>query len=143
MPVRVTIKDQEINARLTRLALRANNLKPVFDQFGRYLLGRIRGYFRAETAPDGTPWAPLSPRYKARKRREGRDRGIGRYTLAMINGLAYNANGKRLTVGTTPDYAPAFQFGVPRRNQPARPFLGVTDADRAQLSEQISDYLGE
>ncbi len=143
MPVRIEITDNEINRRLNQLALRANNLKPVFDQFGPYLLGRIRGYFTSETAPDGTPWAPLSPRYKARKIREGRDLGIGRYTLSMFNGLAYNANGRRLIVGSKQEYAPAFQFGVPRRNQPARPFLGVTDADRQRLSELIEDYLGD
>ncbi|NEZ64617.1 hypothetical protein D0962_17790 [Leptolyngbyaceae cyanobacterium CCMR0082] len=143
MPVRVEISDNEVNRRLTQLTLRANNLKPVFDQFGRYLLGRIRGYFRSETGPDGSPWAPLSPKYKARKIREGRDRGIGRYTLSMFNGLAYNVNGRRLVVGSKQPYAPAFQFGVPRRNQPARSFLGVTDADRDRLSELIADYLSD
>ena len=141
MPVSVEITDEEINRALLRLSTRIQNLKPVFDQFGPYLLGRIRGYFRNETEPDGTPWAPLSPRYKARKRQEGRDRGIGRYTLSMLNGLAYDANGSRLLVGSRESYAPAFQFGVPARNQPARPFLGVTDADRQELSELIGKYL--
>lgn len=143
MPVSIEITDEEINRALLRLSTRVQNLKPVFDQFGPYLLGRIRGYFRNETEPDGTPWAPLSPSWQGRKRRERRDRGIGRYTLSMLNGLAYNANGSRLLVGSREPYAPAFQFGVPRRSQPARPFLGVTDADRQELSELIGGYLAD
>ncbi len=143
MPVSANITDEEVNRRLTRLALRVRNLRPVFNQFGQYLLRRIRSYFRKEAGPDGRPWAPLSPSWKQRKVREGRDRGIGRYTLSMFNGLAYNATGQRLRVGSSERYAPAFQFGQPRRNQPARPFLGVTDADREVLSELISEHLAD
>ncbi|MEM9804664.1 MAG: phage virion morphogenesis protein [Cyanobacteria bacterium P01_D01_bin.56] len=143
MPVSIEITDDEINKALLRLSARTQNLKPVFDQFGPYLLDRIRSYFRDETEPDGTPWAPLSPSWQRRKKQEGRDRGIGRYTLSMLNGLAYDANENRLQVGSREPYAPAFQFGVPQRNQPARPFLGVTDADRQKLSEIIEEHLAD
>lgn len=143
MPFSIEIRDEEIQRRLNILGTRVTDLRPVFQKFGPYMVDQTRGYFRREESPDGVPWTPLSPSWKRRKVQEGRDNGIGRYRLSMLNGLTYDANGERLLVGLREPYAPAFQFGVPGQNQPARPVLGVTNADRKELSEIINDHLSD
>lgn len=143
MPVSAEITDDDINKRLSSLSRKTSNLKPVFDLFGPYMLGQLRGYIEAERGPDGKPWAPLSPSWKRQKQREVRDRGIGRYTLSMFTGLDYVASETELAVGSDEVYAPSFHFGEPRRNQPARPLFGIKQTDRDRLSELIGNYLSE
>ncbi|WP_420598631.1 phage virion morphogenesis protein [Neptuniibacter sp.] len=42
---------------------------PLFAILNEYLLQIHRKRFREQISPDGTPWAPLSPRYQKRKHR--------------------------------------------------------------------------
>ncbi|WP_339615238.1 phage virion morphogenesis protein [uncultured Gilvimarinus sp.] len=42
---------------------------PLFGQINEYLLRSTRARFKTQTSPSGVPWAPLSPAYKKRKRR--------------------------------------------------------------------------
>ncbi len=135
----ITIDDRELRALLQRLQARLSDLTPVFRDMGEHLLNSTRARFQSQTDPSGLPWAPLSPTYQARKRKnkgkiltlEGRLRGL----------LNYQVSQDALRVGTPLIYGATHQFGDPRRNIPARPFLGLSAADRNDLLDILNDYL--
>lgn len=135
----ITLDDRELQAALRALLSRLGNLQPFFADVGETLLNSTRERFQTQTAPDGSPWAALSPRYAARKPRN-RDkiltlRGYLRGTLTML------ADAESLRVGSPLIYAASHQFGRPEIHLPARPFLGLSDADRDALLDAIADYL--
>lgn len=135
----ITLDDAELRAALKQLAAKLDNLQPFFRDIGETLLNSTRERFRAQTAPDGTPWIGLSPRYAARKRKnrdkiltlDGRLRG----TLAKF------ADAESLRIGTPLIYGATHQFGRPEANLPARPFLGLSEADRQDILDALAEYL--
>ena len=134
----------EINDRQTRDGLRAlqdklGDLRPVFRDIGEALLNSTRERFNTQTAPDGSPWAQLSPGYKQRKKKHSD-------LILTLNGylrgtLDYSATKDELRVGTPMIHGAAHQFGRPEINLPARPFLGVSDDDTAMMLDTLSEWL--
>ncbi len=108
----------EVKAAFQELAARLNDLTPVFRDIGEAMLNSTRARFSSQTAPDGSPWAALSPDYQARKKKNA-DK-----ILTLYGNLAALLN-----------YQPAPMRGAhrhssyirrrppvrPTRNQPARP----------------------
>lgn len=133
----IRINDAQLQAGLQRLAAQLGDLRPFFADVGETLLNSTRARFRSQTAPDGTPWQALSPAYAARKRRNpgqiltlyGHLRGL----------LVYRADRDRLRIGTPLIYGATHQFG--RGRIPARPFLGLSVADRGDLLAALSATL--
>ena len=52
---------------LARLREAGQDLSPILRDIGEHLLNATKDRFAGETAPDGTPWAPLEPGYAADK----------------------------------------------------------------------------
>ncbi|MEO0376003.1 MAG: phage virion morphogenesis protein [Cyanobacteria bacterium P01_A01_bin.17] len=139
--VSVEITDSDVNRALTRASERVGNLQPALEDFGEYMLLQTRKYFDSEVAPGGRPWADISPAWKKQKRKEGRDRGIGKYTLAMRDGITYVARPRSLVIGSNRPYAARFQLGSKDGKQEARPFLGLTPEDRRELISILQDHV--
>ena len=173
----LTVDDAELKAALKELAAKLNDLTPFFQDVGETLLNSTRERFRRQTAPDGTPWAALSPAYAARKPRH-KDKPL---TLsgALRGTLVKQADQDALRIGTPLIYGATHQFGaakgsfgtvtarinaytrrsrsgatftvrahtrqmrVPWGDIPARPFLGLSEADRSDLIEALQAYLAE
>ena len=82
----------------------------LMPRLGEYLQGSTQARFKTQTAPDGTPWAPLQKRY-ARRKRYNKDkvltlRGYLRsYIHYQITG------GDSVEVGSNQKYAAIHQFG--------------------------------
>jgi phage virion morphogenesis protein len=135
----IDIDAKPLQAQLEALAERAGSLEPVFSDFGEYLLNRHRARFAQQVSPDGEAWAPLSPRYKARKPKnknkllvlEGHLRGLLRYQTGPAG----------LEFGTSLVYGAVHQFG--HEEIPARPYLGLDAADEAELGTLIQEHLAE
>ncbi|ESA37749.1 phage virion morphoproteinsis protein [Leptolyngbya sp. Heron Island J] len=143
MQIEVTITDADVNRALTQIGERVGNLQPALEDFGEYMLLQTRRYFDSEVSPGGQKWADISPAWKRQKQKEGRDRGIGKYTLAMRDGITYVARPRSLVVGSNRPYAARFQLGSKDGTQEARPFLGLTPEDRRELIAALSDHVGE
>ncbi len=141
--------------RLSELAAAGQDLTPVFRNIGEYLVRTTKDRFRNQEDPTGKPWASLSEDYKARKKRN-RDKIL---TLdAFLRGsITYHAAPAHLDVGSPMIYAGTHQFGAPKGSFgttskgrpipwgdiPARPFLGLSDADVDQIGRLVTDYLAE
>ena len=135
----IEIDDREIRDGLRALEDRLGNLRPFYLDIGEALLNSTRERFTTQTAPDGSPWAPLSPSYKQRKKKHPD-------LILTLNGylrgtLNYSATKDELRIGTPMIYGAAHQFGRPEINLPARPFLGLSDDDHAMILDALADWL--
>jgi len=144
--------------------------QPLYKAWANYLEAEAVRAFKNQRAPGaaGKPWAELSDRYRrykegysSRKKRKGTNaRGApkagGKLKLqwsgALFNSLYARATNNAAEVGTAQkvgryDLGAIHNFGAPRANVPARPFLPV-DADgnlypgvRDELNQLLADYL--
>ena len=94
----IDIDDREIRDGLKALQDKLGNLTPFYQDIGEALLNSTRRRFETQTAPDGSPWAPLSPGYEKRKKKN-KDKIL---TLeGLLRGLLnYDASADALLVGT-------------------------------------------
>lgn len=58
--IKIDITDSGVQEALNRLAETGNDLRPVLEQIGEFLVGSTRQRFATSTAPDGTRWASNS-----------------------------------------------------------------------------------
>jgi phage gpG-like protein len=161
--VRVRVQADIGKARevLTRIADAIQTTRPLMDIAGGILENSIRDRFRTGSGPGGIPWKP-SHRALAQSGRTLIDTG------GLLNSITHVADEGRVEVGViakTPSakHAATHQFGahiVPVRapylvftgpdghkvfakavDIPARPFIGIDDADRADLQDAWTAYL--
>lgn len=66
---RIELDTAQVVAAIGRVVDAVENPAPLFEQITSYLIGVHRRRFSDQIAPDGTPWAPLSPSYQRRKHR--------------------------------------------------------------------------
>lgn len=174
----VTVDDAQALATLARLG--EPGTADLMPRLGEYLQRSTQERFKTQTAPDGTPWAPLQPRY-ARRKKYHQDKVL---TLRgyLRSSIHYQVTGPdAVQVGTNIQYAGVHQFGAAiqqaaqsRRLRfrsaagrilfagarhkrgvterwvtrgayqvtiPARPFLGISAADDAEIREIILDWV--
>jgi phage virion morphogenesis protein len=130
---------EEIQAALARLQQRGENLTPVFADIGEFLQIVHFERFKKQTSPEGDPWAPLSPAYLARKKRN-------KTRILVLNDvlsgtLHYQTTAEGLMFGTDRVYGATHQFGRPEAGIPAREFLGISDEDGQEILKITGDYL--
>lgn len=158
--IRITSTGQaEIERALGGLALRFGDLTGLMEGFGLTLESGVIDRFDSETAPDGSAW---SKSIRARQQ--------GGKTLndssQLRSSITSNAAATSVEVGTNKIYAGVHQFGATIRaknadylafNLPgglgfrrvkqvdisARPFLGLSNDDEAELLAQTEDYARE
>lgn len=138
--IKIDYNDADVQAALKKLLAKLGSLEPVFRDIGESLLISHRERFDRAVSPDGVPWPDLSPAYQQRKRRN-RDK------ILVLDGwlrqLNYAASGTELRIGTDRIYGATHQFGDPSRNIPARPFLGLDDAERKELLDALANWLAD
>ena len=133
----IRVEDAELRRGLQQLETKLGNLTPFFRDIGEALLNSTRERFRSQSAPDGSPWAALSPKYRAHKKKNAA-------LILSLNGylrgtLNYRAEKDQLRIGSPLIYAATHQFG--RDAIPARPFLGLSDADMTMIADALQEWL--
>lgn len=151
--ITIDVDDIQVKNALRQLSQRMSDLSPVMRSIGEMLLRTTRSRIEhGGPAPDGTPWAPLSPVTLARKKWDHKLVESGR----LLGSMHPSAGSNYAQVGTNVVYAAAQQFGmrkgyagrgkkrnfpIPWGDIPARPFLGLSSSDRASILDLVSDYL--
>ena len=135
----VTLDDKAILAALAKLTQRGGNLRPALHEIGEHLLASTEDRFVEQSDPQGRPWARLSPGYKKRKRKH-------QDLMLVLDGylkgtLAVRVTAERVEIGSNRVYAATHQLGDEGRNIPARPFLGLSAQDKAEVVAIIGDHL--
>lgn len=147
---------QSIHNKLNQLGRFSKDPSTALAQIGEYLQRSTRERFKTQTAPDGTPWAPLSENTKKHRNQN---------KILTLRGhlqgkLTWQAGSNSVEIGTNSIYAATHQFGmtkgyagtgqyktkqgsfpIPWGNIPARPFLGISDSDETQLLKIIETHI--
>ena len=148
---------------LTALAAKGKR----FDALMRVVAGDLEATtslrFTDGVAPTGQPWLPLSEATRRARARRGAGRGRGRGakiarallgprqplldTGRLRNSITSVYDSRSATIGTNVVYAPVHQFGSKRAGRgrrtriPARPYLGLSAADKRQILSRVRSYL--
>jgi len=153
MKITIEVDSQSVLDVLNRLQRLAARPKPVLLEIGEDLLESTKARFAAQTAPDGSQWAPNSP---VTVKRKGRDQPLIGETRTLMSQINYQLlDDVTLEVGSPTVYAAAQQFGasqgafgrtsrnapIPWGDIPARPFLGVSEADEETILDAFARYL--
>lgn len=135
--------DRALNDFLDLLITRAKSPKKFYDRVGKKLLASTQDRYLVEKDPKGNKWKSLSPSYKnsAKKRNSAYPDSILLLTGDMFKSLDYEANFDGLSIGSDVVYAATHQYGDDSRNIPARPFLGISDADERIIYTEMFDFL--
>lgn len=139
------IHRDEIQRWLAELEHGVEHLNPALAEIGEYLLDAHHKRWAQEQSPDGDPWAPLSPVTIERKGHGD----ILRDSDTLRGQLAYQLGDDELLFGSNLEYAAMMQFGgttspnsmIPNKPIPARPFLGTSADDDAEILAILSDHL--
>lgn len=185
--VSITIDDRRMLDALNQLQRAAERPAGAMKTLGQHFVTSTQMNIEHETAPDGTPWPPLSPR-TANRRVGGKRRGehpMLRVSGRLYASISYLAEPDSVEWGSNVVYARIHQLGgvidIPARTGkvslkglrrkgggirsrfvrpgtrgareksvsirghqvriPARPYLGITAADRQAVPQIIADYL--
>jgi phage virion morphogenesis protein len=166
--ITITYDDRAELDALRELAARAVNLRPALLEIGEDLMPNTKDRFRTSTGPDGQRWAANSETTilahltgvkgaygkKAGMTQKGMTALLGKKPLVqggyLQDTLNYQVDGDTLLLGSPQPYAAVQQFGAkkgslgkgaPWGDIPARPFLGVSDADQRSILETLGHYL--
>lgn len=117
MPLRVT-GIAETQARLDAVAERMRDLTPVLSVIAQDTVTLIDDSFASSRSPDGSAWAPLSPKTLARRRGGSGNPLID--TSRLRNSKTAYGRGSTLSFGTNVSYAAPQQWGFSRSGTLAR-----------------------
>lgn len=168
----VELDDQLAASRLAEMVDRMERPIGFYRAVGEYLVEKaIPRNFSTETAPDGSPWAALSPVTNARREKAGHvPIRILQASQAMAAGINHRPTDDGVRVGTPAKQGAVMQFGAPQgsfgaaigrtkpsdkrpKSQdyfahlpwgdiPARPFLGISAADEVEIIRIAGEWLG-
>ena len=136
----VTFNGQRAQRALANAVRHLDNPLPLFQDIGEYLLRSHDQRWSRAVDADGAPWAPLKPATLKRKARTKPNAG----PLVQdehLRRLVTQATRSSVSIGTPLVYGATHQFGAPGRGIPARPFLGLSDADRDEIGDLATDFL--
>lgn len=147
----VTLDADKAVAMLARVEAGAMNGLPLFTEIGSALEASTRARIETtKTAPDGTPWLDLTPRWAARKQKRGHAAGILTMRGDLLNSIdgisSVGPNYVDIIAGPT-EYAAIHQYGgtsdMPAGAAaiPARPYLGLSHDDVTEIDEATEDWL--
>jgi len=140
--VKIEIEGQErVEAALSGMARRAADLRPALADIGEYLMLAHQERFDAQESPEGEPWAPLSERYRARKKRN-RDKILVLDDI-LAGTLRYQTTASSLLFGTDRVYGATHQLGRVEAGIPARKFLGLSSRDEDEAARLVLAHLAE
>ena len=142
--VKIELNDKQAIQQLNAIAKQLKQPKQLYGVLGEQLKKIHRARFDEQKSPEDEAWKPLSPAYQARKH-QNKDK-ILQLRGTLRNQLAYNYSDKGVEFGSARVYARHHQFGSKKKSGrgsgiPARPWLGVSKTNSADLTEAAADVL--
>lgn len=141
----------DVQSLLRGLLERTDDLSPVLKAIGETLTESTKVRFETSTAPDGQRWRSNSPATIAAWLAHhsakggwtaGEKRPLIGETRLLSTTITYQVpNPFIVLIGSPMSYAAGNQLGTGRI--PARPFLGLSTEDRADILDLITAYLRE
>lgn len=125
-----------------RLTLLSNlRLQRLFDVLGGELENQTRRRISSEkTDPDGETWDEWSEAYEKVRPQKG---GLLDLDGGLVDSIAHETSSDAITVGSNLVYALVHQDGWEEKKIPARPYLGVSDENLADLGQLVIDFIAQ
>jgi len=167
----VEYNDDDVSAGLASLSVVLTDMSPVMNQIGEILEDSTDERWQQGIAPDGTPWTPKSQTtldaYKRRGLRASPLPLIGpnESGVPLRQSIFRQYGPDYVELGTNAIQAAVMQFGaakgafgtyqgkgfggstptisIPWGDIPARPFLGVSEADRTNILDELAEQLAD
>ena len=162
--IRLELDDRALNRALDSLSARLSDMAPVMHRVVEVMEEGTRKHFEEERGPDGQKWKPLADStllaYMRRaagkggiltKRGNTRAKAMRALTQKKIllehgrlsHDLGREATSMSAMLTSVQPYAATHQFGDDKRNIPARPFFGFSEAIRAGIIDAVTNYLDD
>ncbi|AKO97616.1 MULTISPECIES: phage virion morphogenesis protein [Marinovum] len=158
--IKTSLDDAELTAGLARIKAHVTDMSDLMQDLGELLTDSTKSRFAEGAAPDGTPWAPKSQTtidgYQQREKKARVDfRPLFGPTGRLSSEVFYQAGTTSMEIGSALIYSAVQQFGagkgqfgtaangssIPWGDIPARPFIGLSDEERANVNAEILEYL--
>jgi phage virion morphogenesis protein len=154
--ISIDYDDREVEGFLRRIVEAGARPRNALDEIGVELSQRWgEPRFLSQAGPDGTPWAPLSAEYAAWKKAETASDLLLVLHGHLMDSIAHQTSERAVRIGTNRVYGATHQFGaakgsfgtdkrgrpIPWGDIPARPFLGVSEADKEEILEILEEHV--
>lgn len=163
--ISIRIEDTAVQTALSRLQARVSNMQPTMTRIGAFYERRVIENFKAESAPDGTPWKPLAQdtmlmglaRKKGWKMNGGlsvkgkryiQGKRILRESGDLEESIHFQADNNSVTIGSSGSipYAAIHQFGGKagrgkKVTIPARPYLAMNRGTDLELADRDREMI--
>lgn len=159
--INISIDEQSLQnlfSKLNELSRFSQEPRIALAQIGESLQRSTRERFTTQTAPDGTPWEPLSQNTKKHRNQNK----ILTLRGHLQSKLRWQADNTKVELGTNSVYAAVHQFGmkkgyagtgqfktkkgsfqIPWGNIPARPFLGISSSDQNLILKILETHIAK
>lgn len=155
---KVQFKAEGARAALRKAIHSLEDLTPIYQDIGEYMIEATRRRFVTGTAPDGSPWAPKSAGTLERYKRLGYG-SLGRPLIGPSKALSRQilkfVSKGGVVIGSAQIYSGVMQFGadkgafgtdrrgrsIPWGRIPARVWLGLSAADELAIIEIVDEHL--
>jgi phage virion morphogenesis protein len=155
----ITIDDGEVTRALDLVLAAGRDTAPIMKILAQVLVRQTKDRIKDGKTPQGTPFAPLNPLYRKTKKGPGILRGA---TGHLRNLIAASNDATQARASTALPYARIHQFGGTIRPKnapalifsmggedfavqsvtiPARPYMGISPGNRAEIVDTIADWL--
>lgn len=144
--MRLDLDARQANAMFARLIANGSNLTPLMSEIGSELEASTLKRFADSVGPDGVAWVPLKPATLTRKK----TKQILVENSDLMSSIHFEVGPTHVELIAGPaEYAAIHQFGgkpdMPPgpAGIPARPYLGLSEADLDGIDEAASSFLAE
>lgn len=142
----IVFDDAEVMAALHRLLERTGNIRPALADIGEVVTEQTKHRFETTTGPDGEHWAANS---QVTLDHKPGNRPLTGVTGSLMDTIRYQLDGDfAVLIGSNKDQAAMMQFGGTKAEFPnlwgdihGRPYLGISDADKAEILSIIQRHL--
>lgn len=144
----VTIQDDELRAlcsRLNGMALKPSERKELLGSIGVEMETQTKERFATKETPDGDDWADIAESTKNYYQKKFGTKNPGNGTLwrlgSLMDTITHEVDSWSVTVGATKVYAAVHQYGWKKKNIIVRPYLGLSNDDKADIIGIINRFL--
>lgn len=149
--IRIDINDAAVSAALARLSARVTDLAEPLGDIGEMMVASTQDRMSKGLTPEGTPFAPRSPTTVAIYDAKGLRYGKPLNQSGVLRGsIFYQVTGDGVRIGTNAIQSAVMQLGAAKHSLgprspwgpiPPRPYLGISEADRAGIGEIVEEWL--
>ncbi len=159
--IRIELKEDEISTVLARLSRHLSDMSEMMNSIGEQMHRETKQRFKQGVSPDGAAWAPKSQTTIDAYTRRGQSVdfrplfGPNQDGTPLRNSIFRQYGPDFVEIGSNKIYAAVMQFGaakgafgnnaagrpIPWGRIPARPYLGISDIDRANIIATVNEWL--